>query len=699
MCKLFVDFSGCVKCLESFLGDVLSSEGIKPDPNKTIAIQEMQKPVDKKGVQRFLGMITYLAKWIPDLSTITDPLRQLLIKKNEWQWGQEQDKAWETLKMLIISPPVLKFYDPGKPIKLSSDASQNGLGAVILQLHDEEWKPVAYAARSMLEAETRYAQIEKELLSIVFACQRFHQFIYGATVEAETDHKPLVPLFIKPLNQCPIRVQRMLLILQRYDLKVSYTPGKYLVTADTLSRSNKNEKTDKDLVEQVKLHVDMVIENMPISDCRLEVMRTETARDQELCKLMENVLNGWPNSKSSCTPETAAYWNAREELSTADGVILKGTRLVIPQVMRKYVLNKIHEGHMGIEKCRQRARAHVYWPGMNAHITEMIGNCYECQVHGNKNTAEPLRPHEIPNRPWQKVGTDLFTHDGKNYLVVVDYASGYPELIQLLSTTSTAVIRSMKAIFARYGVPDVVMSDNGPQYSSKEFEEFALDWEFKHKTSSPHYPQSNGQAESAVKAMKSLVKKSKDLYKGLLAYRSTPLQHGYAPATIMMGRMVKSTLSAHPASLKTIGQEDFVAKRRKQHETQKHYHDRGKREMKELEYGQEIRIWNEKTGNWSTEGTVTGTVSPRSYLVDTPDGGQYRRNRRQLKEKPQVNEEPVKPQSQLVGSPPMSEAVGEHTTETEPSGTEHRTEHPAEREVVRRSHRKRQAPERLITKA
>ena len=206
----------------------MSSEGIKPDPNKTTAIQEMKKPVDRKGVQRFLGMITYLAKWIPDLCTITDPLRQLLIKKNEWQWGPEQDKAWETLKTLIVSPPVLKFYDPAKPIKLSSDSSQNGLGAVILQLHDEEWKPGAYAARAMLEAETRYAQIEKELLSIVFACERFYQFIYGATVEAETDHKPLVPLFVKPLNQCPVRVQRMLLVLQKYDIKVSYTPGKYL---------------------------------------------------------------------------------------------------------------------------------------------------------------------------------------------------------------------------------------------------------------------------------------------------------------------------------------------------------------------------------------------------------------------------------------------------------------------------------------
>jgi hypothetical protein len=333
----------------TFLGDVLSSEGVKPDPNKITAINDMEKPNDKRGVQRFLGMITYLAKWIPDLSTVTNPLRQLLIEKNEWQWGPEHDKAWEDLKKLISSPPVLQFYDPKKPIKLSSDASKNGLGAVIMQLHDEQWKPVAYAARAMLDAETRYAQIEKELLSIVFACERFHQFIYGACVEAETDHKPLVTLFTKPLNQCPLRVQRMLLRLQKYDLKVHYTPGKYLVTADTLSRSNPTAATDSANVENVQLHVDMVINTMPMSDHRLEEIRRETASDPELMSVMQTILDGWPANRVNCKPETTEFWNVREQLSTADGIILNGTRVVVPRTMRKTVLKKIHEGHMGIE--------------------------------------------------------------------------------------------------------------------------------------------------------------------------------------------------------------------------------------------------------------------------------------------------------------------------------------------------------------
>ena len=140
-------------------------------------------------------MVTCLAKWIPDLSTITGPLRELLMKKYEWEWGPRQGKAWNQLQEIIPSPPVLQLYYPTKPIKLSSDASRDGLGAVILQLHGKEWKPVAFAARSWTDAKCNYVQIEKALLSIVFACERFHQFILESKVQAETDHKALVSLF------------------------------------------------------------------------------------------------------------------------------------------------------------------------------------------------------------------------------------------------------------------------------------------------------------------------------------------------------------------------------------------------------------------------------------------------------------------------------------------------------------------------
>ena len=588
---------------------------------------------------------------------------------------------------------MLQFYDPEKSIKLSSDASKNGLGAVILQLYDGQWKPVAYAARAMLDAETRYAQIEKELLSIVFACERFHQFIYGARVEAETNHKPLIPLFTKPLNQCPLRVQRMLLHLQKYDLNVQYTSGKYLVTADALSRSNPTATTDRAFVESVQLHVDMVIANMPMSDHRLEEIRRETANDPELAVVMQTILKGWPSNRVNCEPEATEFWNARDQLSTADGIILNGTRVVIPRKMRKTILTKIHEGHMGIEKCRRRAREHVYWPGMNTQITDVLASCSECQKYSRSNTAEPLQPHQIPTRPWQKVGTDLFSHEGKNYLVIVDYASGYPELLKMNTTTSNAVIVAMKSVFSRYGVPDVVMSDNGPQYSAKEFEDFAKDWDFKHITSSPHYPQSNGMAESAVKSMKSIVKKSKDIYKALLSDRTTPLQHGYAPATLMMGRNLKGTLPIHPSRLTTAISAEFTEDRRRQHEMQKKYYDEGKKPLKELVPGDQVRVQDEKTGNWSTTAIVKDAEpDTRSYTVQTSNGAQYRRNRIHLKPQDNIEPAPVSAPPQNIASTPL-----QNTADASPlKSMSDEAQRALDTSELRRSTRIIKPPQRLI---
>ena len=188
-------------------------------------------------VQIFLGMVNYQSMFIPELSSKSAPLRSLLDKKNEWTWEEAQETAWSQLKEALTEQPVLHFYDCKLPTKISADASKDGLGAVLLQQHDQDWCPVAYASRSMTDAETRYAQIEKELLAITYACERFHQYILGQQVEVETDHKPLIPLFTKPLCDCPLRIQRLMIRVQRYDLKVSYTPGKYMFTADALLHS------------------------------------------------------------------------------------------------------------------------------------------------------------------------------------------------------------------------------------------------------------------------------------------------------------------------------------------------------------------------------------------------------------------------------------------------------------------------------
>ena len=234
---------------------------------------------------------------------------------------------------------------------MSCDASKSGLGAVILQKHHQSgepnhhgnngWHPVAYASRAMTEAESRYAQIEKETLAIVFACSRFGQYLYAQSFNVETDHKPLVAIFSKPLNDCPPRIQRLRLKLQRYDFELSYTPGKEMFVADKLSRNfSTSTIPNSNTEEDVRVYVDSLVAVAQVTDKRLEEIREKTIYDSTLKQLSDIVLNGWPNERQKCPQEVNDYWNYRDELSVINGVVFKGTKIVIPKALRPEMLQK-----------------------------------------------------------------------------------------------------------------------------------------------------------------------------------------------------------------------------------------------------------------------------------------------------------------------------------------------------------------------
>lgn len=668
----------------TFVGDILSSEGVRPDPRKVSAIKNMPRPECKKDVQRFNGMITYMGKFIPNLSEKMAPLRQLTEKNIEWQWNHEHEKSWTELKELLTEEPVLRFYDPEKPIKISSDASQSGLGAVLLQKYEENWQPVAYASRSMTDPETRYAQIEKELLSITYACERFHQFVSGQEISVETDHKPLIALFQKPLNDCPLRIQRMMIRLQRYSLNVAYTPGKLMYTADTLSRAvDPQERANTKLDEDVDAYVHMITSALPVADAKMELIRTETNKDETLKQLKQIIRDGWPTVKQNCSPETAEYWNYRAELSEVDDVIYKGSKIVIPESLRKEMLKRIHEGHLGIEKCKKRAREVMFWPRINQDVTNEVSKCTTCLKYRASHPAEPLHPHQAPDRPYQKVGADLFACQGKDYLVVTDYYSLYPEVCRLTTTTAEAVITCMKSIFSRHGVPSQVFSDNGPQFANDRFKTFAKEWDFQHTTSSPHFPQSNGLVENSVKTVKKLMHKAADsgtdFYQSLLIYRTTPLECGMSPAQLLMGRLLRSNLPIPENLLKTKEGDKMRMVKDQQKEKQKFYFDRGTRNLPELHTGDQVRF-KDRTNTWSQKGTVLSQVQPRSYTIRTEEGAVLRRNRRDLLKGPATARQGTETVEQT------QHTAGNPSTETDQN----------QGQAVRKSSRTVKLPERLI---
>ena len=296
----------------------------------------------------------------------------------EWAWHPEHDKAIENLKVVLTNKPMLVFFDVKQPVTIQADASQSGLGACLMQ----RGKPVAYAYRAMTRAEQNYAQIEKEMLAICFATSKFHQYVYGkSAVSVQTDHKPLESILKKPLCKAPPRLQRLMLRLQSYDLDVHYVPGKYMYLAGTLSRAYIQGEGNAEMEDELSRVVHSLVLSIPVSANKLSEIRQATEQDPTLMKVRSLILRGWPKFRKSVPPEVQNLWNIRDELHLAEGVIFVGEKVLIPAKLRQQMLRLIHESHMGVEKCKARARTVMYWHGMAKEIEKEVFKCSVCMKH------------------------------------------------------------------------------------------------------------------------------------------------------------------------------------------------------------------------------------------------------------------------------------------------------------------------------
>ncbi|GBN58964.1 Retrovirus-related Pol polyprotein from transposon 17.6, partial [Araneus ventricosus] len=290
-----------------YLGHIISPDGVSPDPKKVSAITDFPVPTSKQELMRFLGMATYLMKFVPKFSQETSILRDLLKKDTNWLWDSHHNEAFLRVKDLLQSTTVLKFFDKDKPIVLSVDASSFGIGGILLQ----KGQPVAYTSATLSEAQTRYSQIEKELLAIVHACEHFHYYVFGQHVEIETDHKPLLGLIHKPFENISPRLQRLLLRLQRYSFKLIHVPGKYLAVADALSRAPlPTHPVSTSDIDNAQLMVSLLVQ---ASKSKLVEILLETKNDIELQSVANYIENGWPERKSVVL-HAQPYWHCQSEL-------------------------------------------------------------------------------------------------------------------------------------------------------------------------------------------------------------------------------------------------------------------------------------------------------------------------------------------------------------------------------------------------
>ena len=625
--KLNPDKSKICEAKVQYVGHILSGQGIQPDPDRIQAINDMPVPTDKPAVQRFLGMINYVHKFIQNLSDIAKPLRILLGKEIEWHWQAEQQKSFDELKRLLATAPVLRYYDVSKPITIQVDACKSGLGATLLQ----DGHPIAMASKALTDTQCAYAVIEKELLAICFGTNKFHEYIFGKEVLIQTDHKPLVAILDKPMHKLTARIQRMRMRLLNYDIKIMHVKGTEMYFADTISRAH-TQNTKPDNI----FDTDITIAEIGTENISLTKIRDATAKDPTLQTLNQTIRRGWPTKKEEIPPCIKPYATFKNELTIHDHITLKGEQIIIPQTLQKDVLKTLHETHAGIVKTKQAARDTVYWPNIAQQIEDQISRCHTCQQTRNRPHTEPLISHQITDIPFNKVGVDLFEINNTNFIIIVDYYSKYPEIAELSTTTTQAVIKRLTETFCRFGIPAEVVSDNGPQFSSAEYKQFAKTFGFKITHSSPQHPQSNGQAERYVQTIKNIIKKNAnnriDVQLALLNYRNTALDGiGASPAQLLMCRRLKTRIPIFKQRLKAQQQKSVIERIKARQNNQKYQYDRHAGKIhKEIFVGQQIRYITHKN-TWA-KGTIISKDpnQHRSYNIANEHGNIITRNRKQI---------------------------------------------------------------------
>ena len=526
----------------TYLGHKVTSDGVHTTEEKVRAVVDAPTPQDVTQLKSYLGLLTYYHRFLPNLSTEAAPLYLLLKDGQKWEWTSSQEQVFQKTKQMLVDAPVLAHYDAQAPLVVSADASPYGVGAVLSIVDDQgRERPVAYASRSLAPAEKNYSQLEKEALAVIFGVKKFHQFVYGRSFQIKSDHKPLLGLLgnRKPLpDVVSPRVIRWRMTLQAYQCQLVYSPGVCQANSDALSRLPLPEEEHPVPPGDTVLLLETVGKLVTVSE-----IRQTTARDPVLAAVFRRVVDGWPADSDRVSPELQPYFHRRNELSTEDGVLLWGGRVVIPLALRGELLNLLHQGHPGIVGMKAKARTQVWWPGIDRQVEEAVNSCLPCQENRPRSVKVPERPWRFPDGPWERVHMDHAEYDGRMILVVVDAHSKWIDAHVTSSTGAQATIECLRRSFADHGVPRVLVSDNAKGFCSEEMAAFCAANGVRQMFSPAWHPNSNGQAESAVKVVKAGLRKQTGgslqtkLCRVLFQYRTTPHSTtGRTPAELLHGR-------------------------------------------------------------------------------------------------------------------------------------------------------------------
>ena len=611
-----------------FFGHVFTKDGLKPSPDKVRAVKECGVPENKEAVRSFLGMAGYLDNFIQNYAAIAAPLYQLTRKETKFHWGKEEEEAFRKIQDTISSEKTMAFFDPSKPIILRTEASFNeGLSAALLQKTDRGIQPVHFISRTMTETEKRYSQTEKDALAIKWAKERLRIYLLGAPrFRIVTAHKPLVPLFNKVKAKVPPRIEKWIMEMQDVDYELVYEPGKDEADPlDFLSRhplpETGHDKTEKIIRWNVNAEHAVVVTRI----------REETQKDEVMQRLAKRIAKGdWEKHRRD--KDLEPYLHVKQELSVAEGLIFRERRIVLPPALQRKVVKLGHSlGHLGKTKTKQMLREKYWFPLMNSMIDTAIDQCYECQVATKRDREEPIKVTSIPNHPWDTVSIDHGGPypDGHYNLVLIDKRTRYPVVESVSSTDFQTNKERLKHIFATYGTPRRIESDNGPPFNSKEFTEFAKQEGFQHHRVTALHPRANGEVERFMQTLnkteqianlqgKNRLERRNAVQDMLIAYRSTPHPAtGVAPYEALKGTPVRMKLDYIEPKPQRDEKDDIIDRRDAEYK-QKMKQQREGRKTREnnLLLGDYVLVKQPRKNKWSTP------YEPVFYVVCSIRGSQ-----------------------------------------------------------------------------
>ena len=534
-----------------YLGYIIDKDGLKTSKSKVVAIEKAPTPTNITQLKSFLGMVNYYGKFIKNLSTVLYPLFQLLRKDRTWEWSEKCAMAFKDIKSLLVSSQVLVHFNPSLELRLTVDASAYGVGAVLShRFPSGVEKPIAYASRTLAPNECNFSQIEKEALAIIFGVTRFNQYVYGRNFTLVTDHRPLVTIFSpqKEIPHCSVnRIRRWAIILSAYQYNIEYIKSENN-NADSLSRLP-IDGTQSD-VKDSEMNYCFFFSKSKDFTLNLANIAEETNRSDTLKKLKEYIKNGWPSYVND--KELKQFYNKRYEFEINNSCIFWNHRLVIPERLRNCLLAELHLSHLGIVKMKNVARAYFWWPGLDKAIEDLGRSCEACATFNKAAGKVSLNSWEWPKEPWSRLHLDfLGPLMGHYFLIVVDAHTKWLEVFPMSSPRSENVIIALRNLIARFGLPQLIVSDNGTSFTSDEFRKFLELNNIQLTTSPPYHPSSNGAAENSVKTVKLNLKKSfyntkkidlhRTLANFLFLYRNAPHSTtGVSPSYLMFGRNLRT---------------------------------------------------------------------------------------------------------------------------------------------------------------